>query len=101
MCFVDAVVSQVDELVVDMLGIICIFNCGKINNPILIDIDFERVNTGDQNIQADIKFESIDEEGIVNILLGMKIADKKKDKIISPVQLLFLVLRESPLKKKI
>ena len=80
MCLVNTVVSQVDEFIVDMLGIICIFNCGKVNNPIFIDIDFERINTCDQNIQADIKFETIDEEGIVNILLELKIVDQNKNR---------------------
>ena len=68
-CLVDAVVCQVDELVAELLRISCISGSGKVYNPILVNINLERINTGDENMETEVKFEAINEEWIVNVLL--------------------------------
>ena len=70
---VDAVVGEVDHVVPNVSRIIAVRNGGKPDQPIFIDIELHRLNTGQQNIQAEIKLEPIDEEWVVNILLHIRL----------------------------
>ena len=49
-----------DEFVIQFLRIICILGSGKIDYAIFIDVYFDRVNTGQKNIEAEIKLETVD-----------------------------------------
>ena len=66
---VDAVVGEVDHAVPNVSWIIAVRNGGKPDQPIFIDIELHRVNTGQKNIEAEIKLQPIDEEWVGNILL--------------------------------
>ena len=68
-CLVDTVVGQVDEVVPNLCRIIAILGCGKPYQAFFINKDLDRVNTGQEDVETQVKLQTIDKERIVNIFL--------------------------------
>ena len=52
---VDAVVGEVDEVVPNICRIIAVLGCGKPHQAFFIEIDLDRLNTGQEDIQTQVK----------------------------------------------
>ena len=96
---VDAVVGQMNEVVLNLCRIIAVLCCGKSNQAIFIDVELDWIDTGEENIETQIKLETFDKEGLVNVLLK---ARKKKGAIVElkflPEQPFYSALKECHLK---
>ena len=62
-----------DEVVPNLCRIIAVLCCGKPDQSFFIDVDLDRIDTGEENIETEVKLETIYKEGSVNILLVIKV----------------------------
>jgi len=72
--FINTVVGQVDEVVGDLLWTVRVFFSGKPDQTLFIDIQLDRVNTGQENIQAQVKFQTSNQKRVVYIFLHNHLA---------------------------
>ena len=88
-----------DEVVPNLCRIIAVLCCGKPDQSFFIDVDLDRIDTGEENIETQVKLETFDKEGLVNVLLK---ARKKKGAIVEskflPEQPFYSALKECHLK---
>ena len=71
--FIHTVVCQVDEVVGKFLWIICVFFSCKSDKAFFMNVELERVNAGDENIETQVKLKPSNQEWVVNVLLGSMI----------------------------
>ena len=72
--FVDGVVGEVDVVVAQVLHLVGVALRGEPHQPIFKYIKSERLNAGHQDVDADVKLETVYEHWIVDVLLNNHLA---------------------------
>ena len=57
---INTVVCQVDEVVGNLFWIVCVFFSSKSNKTFFINVQLDRVNTGQEHVQGQFKFQTSD-----------------------------------------
>ena len=71
---VDGVVGEVDVVVAQVLHLVGVALRGEPHQPIFKYIKSERLNAGHQDVDADVKLETVYEHWIVDVLLNNHLA---------------------------
>ena len=58
-----------DEVVPNLCRVIAVLCSGKPDQSFFIEVDLDRVYTGQENVEAKVKFKTIDKKRPVNVLL--------------------------------
>ena len=66
---VDAVVGQVDEVVAYLCWVVTVLGRSKPHQAFFIDIDLDRFYAGQQDVETQVKLQTIYKERVVNIFL--------------------------------
>jgi hypothetical protein len=68
--FIDGIVSQMDEVILQiLLFCLLVVLSGKASQPLLIDIDSQRVAAIDKYVDPHVELQPIDQKGVVHIEL--------------------------------
>ena len=67
--FVDRIICQVDVLVVQVAFVDRVGFGGEANEAIVVKVELDGVDAGQENIEAEIELEPVDEEGVGDVLL--------------------------------
>ena len=85
---VDTIVGQVDEVVAQLGRVVGVLVRGKPDQLLstmhlsfilpdkafLVEVDLDRVNSGEKNVESKVEFTSIDQQRVVNVLLHAHLA---------------------------
>ena len=66
---IDCIICQVDVLVIQIVFINCERFCCKANETIVVQVKLDGVDAGQENVESEIELESVDEEGVGDVLL--------------------------------
>ena len=66
---IDGIIRQVNVLVIQVVFIHCERFCGKANEAIVVKVELDGVDAGQENVESEIKLEPVDEKRVGDVLL--------------------------------
>ena len=66
---IDGIVGQMDVLVVQVVLVNRERFCCKTHKTIVVEVELDRVDTGQENVESQVELEPVDEEGVGDVLL--------------------------------
>ena len=75
---VDAVVGEMHEDIPHTAAVVAVLVRGKAHQAVVVEVDAERVNTGHQHVQTQVKLGSVDHVGTGNVSKGINWNKEKK-----------------------
>ena len=68
---VDAVVGEMHEDIPHTAAVVAVLVRGKAHQAVVVEVDAERVHTGHQHVQTQVKLGSVDQVGTGNVSKGI------------------------------